>query len=232
MSKIVPGKCCDPVARRNAVTAQRIGQLPRTTLRTETQQALRARIVDGRLAAGSNVVERDLSQALGVSRTPLREALLGLEGEGLLRAEPQRGFFVAGFSVEEARELYPLIGTLEALAIERGRAQSISHLKEINRKFRTAKDAAAAVAHDREWHETLIHQCALPRSVAILEVLRTAAARYEYRFFAGRSAIRESARQHDRIARALQRKRFKSAASLLKRNWEQGLQWVERNFQK
>ena len=205
-------------------------RIPRTTLRTETQQALRARIVDGRMAAGSNVIERDLSQALGVSRTPLREALLGLEGEGLLRAEPQRGFFVAGLSVEEARELYPLIGALEALAIERGRPESAPRLAEINRKFRAARDAAAAVMHDRDWHETLIRQCTLPRSAAILEVLRTAAARYEYRYFSGRGAIRESARQHDDIARALQRRRFANAATLVKRNWEQGLQWVERNF--
>jgi DNA-binding GntR family transcriptional regulator len=204
--------------------------IPRTTLRVETQQALRARIVDGRLAAGSNVVERDLSQALGVSRTPLREALLGLEGEGLLRVEPQRGFFVAGLSVAEARELYTLIGALEALAIERGRPGSTPRLAEINRKFSAAKDAAAAVTHDRDWHETLIQQCNLPRSAAILEVLRTAAARYEYRFFSGRGAIPESARQHDDIVCALQRSRFANAATLVKRNWEQGLQWVERNF--
>ena len=133
--------------------------------------------------------------------------------------------------MEEARELYTLIGTLEALAITRGRPEITPRLTEINRKFRAATEAEAAVEHDREWHETLIRQCGLPRSAAILEVLRTAAARYEYRFFSGRGMIRESACQHDAIARAMQKKSFKSAAALVKRNWEQGLQWVERNFQ-
>ena len=70
-----------------------------TTLRAKTLEALRARLIDGRLSPGTNVVERDLSTALGVSRTPLREALLGLEGEGLLRAAPQRGFFVLDLSL-------------------------------------------------------------------------------------------------------------------------------------
>ena len=145
-------------------------------------------------------MERNLSQALGISRTPLREALLGLEAEGLLRAEPERGFFVAALSVEEAREIYPLIGALEALAIERGRPTVLDGADD--QRFRAAKDQAQAVERDREWHETLIGRCGTPRMAAILQGLRTAAGRYEYRFFSGRHVIAESARQHGEIAGA------------------------------
>lgn len=204
----------------------------RTTLRSETQAAVRARIVDGRLGPGSNVVERHLSETLGVSRTPLREALLGLEAEGLLRAEPQRGFFVAELNLEEARELYPLIATLEALAVERGRPAAVVGLEEANERFRASKDQAQAVERDREWHEALIGQCGVPRTAAILEGLRTAASRYEYRFFAGRRVIAESARQHGEIASAIRRGRHARAATLLRRNWEEGLKWVEKGFRR
>jgi DNA-binding GntR family transcriptional regulator len=202
----------------------------RTTLRAETLDAVRARILDGRLPPGANVIERDLSVSLGVSRTPLREALLGLQAEGLLRLEPQRGFFVTGLSVAEARELYPLIGSLEALAVTRGKPRNLDPLVAINADFRAARDQQHAVRTDRAWHEALIERCGAPRTAAILEPLRAAASRYEYRFFSGRTAILESARQHDAIGRALGRRRFAEAADLLQHNWEQGLQWVERSF--
>lgn len=204
--------------------------LRRTTLRTETQSAVRRRIVEGRLAAGSNVVERDLSRDLGVSRTPLREALLGLEAEGLLRSEPQRGFFVQELSAAEGRELYLLIGTLEAFALETGRPTNLDTLDEINGRFRTAAGPASAVRLDGEWHEALMAACRLPRTAATLGVLRTAAARYECRFFAGSQAVIKSARQHDQILQALRRKAYPRAATLLKQNWEQGWLWVERSL--
>lgn len=203
---------------------------PSPTLRARTQEALRARIIDGRLSPGTNVVERDLSTALGVSRTPLREALLGLEGEGLLRAEPQRGFFVLDLSLDVAREIYPLIATLEALAIVRGRPARVGSLEGINERFRAAADQAAAVRHDQEWHEELLRLCRVPRTAAILRVLRADAARYEYRFFSGPRTIRTSALQHDGIARALRRNMYALAAARVTGNWEQGLQWIERSF--
>ena len=202
----------------------------RTTLRAETLDALRARILDGRLPPGANVIERDLSVSLGVSRTPLREALLGLQAEGFLRLEPQRGFFVAPLGVTEARELYPLIGTLEALALKRGRPADLEPLAAINADFRGARDQTHAVRADRAWHEALIARCGAPRTAAILEPLRAAASRYEYRFFSGRAAILESARQHDAIVQALRRRRYAEAATFLNENWEQGLLWVERSF--
>jgi DNA-binding GntR family transcriptional regulator len=204
----------------------------RTTLRAETREALRARIIDGRLPPGANLGERDLSDALGVSRTPLREALLGLEAEGLLRLEAQRGFFVTDLTVAEAREIYPLIWTLEALAMQRRRPADADALAAINDRFRRTADPQQALAWDRAWHEELVRQCGASRTAAVLEPLRTAASRYEYRFFSGRTAVVESARQHDAIGTALKRRRDAEAARLIRQNWEQGLQWVERSFAK
>ncbi len=202
----------------------------RTTLRAETREALRARILDGRLPPGANLRERDLSEALGVSRTPLREALLGLAAEGLLRLEAQRGFFVTDLTVTEAREIYPLIWTLESLALERGAPADAAALAAINARFRRAQDPQQALAWDGAWHEELVRQTGAARTAAVLEPLRAAAARYEYRFFSGRNAIVESARQHDAVGLALKRKRHADAARLIQQNWEQGLRWVEHTF--
>ena len=206
------------------------GELTRTTLRGQALDRIRSLIVSGDLAPAANVIERDLSAALGVSRTPLREALLGLEAEGLLRTEPGRGFFVQNLSEHEAGELYPLIGTLEALAVEQGRPMVSTTLQKLASRFRCARSPARAVEADNAWHETLIECCDRPRTAAILKQLRTAAARYEYRFFATPAAIRTSADQHDAISAALRRKRYREAGALLYQNWEQGLERIRQHF--
>ena len=202
----------------------------RTSLRDAAKDRLRALIVVGDLPARANVIERDLSARIGVSRTPLREALLALEGEGLLVSQPGRGFFVADLSVDEARELYPIIGTLEAIAVRRGRPTDLSGLRELNVKFRRASNPALALAADRDWHEVLLARCGTPRTAALVTPLRIVAARYEYRYFAKDMAIRTSAEQHERVMQLLEQGRFAQAASLLQQNWDQGLRWVEQQF--
>ena len=207
-----------------------IEPLPRTSLRLQTQERVRSLILAGRLAPSTNVIERDLSARLGISRTPLREALLGLQTEGLLRAEPGRGFFVSDLSVEEARELYPLIWTLESMAVERGRPMELAALARIGTGFRKSDSPGMALAQDRAWHEELIRRCGCPRTASILESARASAARYEYGYFSDAAAIRASAAEHDAILRELRKGRFKKAAALLKHNWQQGLYWVEKNY--
>jgi DNA-binding GntR family transcriptional regulator len=202
----------------------------RTNLREAAKDRLRALIVCGDLPPRTNVVERDLSARIGVSRTPLREALLALEGEGLLISHAGRGFFVADLSLDEARELYPLIGTLEAMAVRRGRPSDVAGLRDLNVRFRRASSPALALAADRNWHEALLARCATPRSAALLTPLRIVAARYEYRYFSRPTAVRASAEQHDRVIRLLERRSFDQAASLLDENWDQGLKWVEKHF--
>jgi DNA-binding GntR family transcriptional regulator len=206
------------------------GPIRRTSLRDAAKDRVRALIVANDLVPRANVVERDLSARIGVSRTPLREALLALEGEGLLVSRPGRGFFVADLSVDEARELYPLIATLEGMAVRRGRPADLSGLRDLNGRFRRASNAALALGADRDWHEALIDRCGTPRTAALLSPLRIVAARYEYRYFSSAAAIRASADQHDRVIHLLQRGRVAQAASLVEENWGQGLQWVEKHF--
>src|SRR4051812_30166736 len=67
---------------------------------------LRNQIVDGRLPAGERINEVHLAQALGVSRTPLREALARLAHEGALRAVPRIGYFVRPLTLEELEQIY------------------------------------------------------------------------------------------------------------------------------
>ncbi|HRO59265.1 MAG TPA: GntR family transcriptional regulator [Burkholderiaceae bacterium] len=86
------------------------------SLRQRVTDKLRETILAGGFAPGQRLVERDLWQSLGISRTVLREALQHLQAEGLITMVPHKGPVVARLSADEARELYEVRGALEALA--------------------------------------------------------------------------------------------------------------------
>ncbi|MDP4796563.1 MAG: GntR family transcriptional regulator [Rhodospirillales bacterium] len=90
----------------------------RTTLHDELVTRLRDMIFAGELKGGDRVPEQRLCDMLGVSRTPLREALKVLGNEGLLDLLPNRGARVAVLSVDDIDEIFPVMGALEALSGE------------------------------------------------------------------------------------------------------------------
>ncbi|MBZ5763458.1 GntR family transcriptional regulator [Rhizobium sp. VS19-DR104.2] len=94
----------------------RIAALQPDTLRRQSEKAVRDNITSGRYVPGSRLIERELCEDLGVSRTSLREALRKLEAEKLVEIVPHKGPVVAIISLEEARELYALRGVLEGFA--------------------------------------------------------------------------------------------------------------------
>lgn len=83
------------------------------SLHDEVASQLRERIFSGELAPGSYLDEPALCAAMGISRTPLREALKVLTAEGLLRHEPRRGCFVAEVTERDLDEIFPVIALLE-----------------------------------------------------------------------------------------------------------------------
>ncbi len=86
------------------------------SLRQRVSDKLRDTILSGAFAPGQRLVERDLWQSLGISRTVLREALQHLQAEGLITIIPHKGPVVATISADDARALYEVRGVLEALA--------------------------------------------------------------------------------------------------------------------
>lgn len=92
--------------------------IARATLHNELAERIRTMIFSGELQGGDRVPEQRLCDIFGVSRTPLREALKVLGGEGLLTLEPNRGARVATLSEEDIDEIFPVMGALEALSGE------------------------------------------------------------------------------------------------------------------
>ena len=117
-------------------------------LRTQAHQQIRLRILDGTLAPGAPLSENQLSAALKLSRTPVREALARLEREGLIRTVAGRGAFVSEVTPHDIREIYEVREQLEGfatrVAAERMTASDIDALEAILRQTRAAMAAGAA----------------------------------------------------------------------------------------
>ncbi|MFW6078340.1 MAG: GntR family transcriptional regulator [Gemmatimonadota bacterium] len=175
----------------------------------QIRRILLKRILAGEIAPGANLNEVRLARELGASRTPLRLALVRLEQEGFLVAEPNRGFFVAALSAEEAEELYPILATLEGLALRQG-APSEADLRELGRmneelaRLDPGEFETAAQANLR-WHETLVRRCENVRLMGMIETLRQQVYRYEVSFFSpGRERLETSVELHRSILEALE----------------------------
>jgi DNA-binding GntR family transcriptional regulator len=84
----------------------------------EVASRLRDMIIEGELAPGTRVPEQKLCAQLGISRTPLREAFKALASEGLIELLPNRGAVVARLTIDDAEDIFQVLGALEGLAAE------------------------------------------------------------------------------------------------------------------
>lgn len=94
-------------------------QIKAVSLRERVVDQIRMSIIEGRLKPGDHIVEVALTQQLGVSRTPVREALILLEREGLVVSEPHKGSFVKVFSADDVEKIFSMRTALENFAAER-----------------------------------------------------------------------------------------------------------------
>src|SRR5262245_93883 len=92
-------------------------KIQRTSVRQEAYSKLRSWILDGTLPPGSQLRDKKLAEQLGVSRTPIREALLRLEDEGLVKTKPNSSTLVSSIDFHSAFHLYSIVWTLERLAL-------------------------------------------------------------------------------------------------------------------
>ena len=132
---------------------------PEKRLAEQVAGRLRQAIVTGQLSPKARLTERDLTSSLGVSRTPIREALRRLEHDGLIVGYPHRGYFVRSPSFEEARQAYEarkvLEGACAGLAASRADELDIAGMRQALRKGAealAAGDTVTVLVHNNEFH--------------------------------------------------------------------------------
>jgi DNA-binding GntR family transcriptional regulator len=200
----------------------------RPPLRDDARAQLLQRIVSGELEPGSRINESQISLELGLSRTPLREALMTLEREGFVRSEVNRGFIVAEPSSHEAREIYPILWTLEGLALrETGLLAGtiLPELERINQEFSAANlEPKQAIQLDTEFHSTLISRCPNRRLLELVRSYRQLLQRYEHIQLGDASLIPHSVAQHAIIIQSLRLNDLNTAVAALEQNWRFGFE--------
>jgi DNA-binding GntR family transcriptional regulator len=130
---------------------------------TVAAELIRAAIVEGRLEPGRRLKEEELARELGISRTPVREALLVLQTEGLLESTPNRGATVRMYEPAQIEEMYDLRGLLEGHVAHRaaGRIsdEEVARLHESNARFATLRaedDVVALIKENQFFHGTIL----------------------------------------------------------------------------
>ena len=209
--------------------------ITREPLREQVHRAIVGRILRDELAPGARISDSALAQELGVSRTPVREALLRLEGEGFLDVDVGRGFFVKPLSAGEVREVYPILWTLEVLALRSSPPpgpRTVGELDRINAELGlAAADPERRIELDLAWHRTLLEGCSNQQLLSLIASLKAVIRRYEYAFMQNAGLISVSTRAHDEIARAVENGDIDAAVPLLESNWrftmEELLPWLE-----
>ena len=127
--------------------------LQRAPLRERIYAVVRERIVRGELGPGAAVRDGEVAEALGASRTPVREALVRLSSEGMLESPVGRGFRVPALDAREVVETHPLLESLEPLALETSppatKARSPAPVRMMTRTSSRSSSATKALSSAR-----------------------------------------------------------------------------------
>ena len=207
----------------------------RALLREEVYAQIRTWIVEGLLPSDTRLRDLEIAEALGVSRTPVREAIRRLEDEGLVVAEASRWTRVAPIDTGTADRLYPIVWTLERLAIElagdRWDAERVAGLRGANEQLADALeagDARGASAADTAFHRRLVTAAENPELTVTLDDLKLRLRRIEIAYFGGTAAGERSVEEHARVVDALAAGDIARAQAEVERNWRESLARLQR----
>lgn len=203
----------------------RVGMIPRSLLRENAYRWIRDAIVDGTLAPGERLNDAELAEWLGVSRTPVREALTRLEESGLVQTKPGRYTMVSPLDAGAARSAQTVTAAMHELAVReavpRLSADELETMRAANARFAAAlraDDVDAAIAADDEFHGVTVLASANPALRTVLEQFTPVLRRLERLRFSSLDG-RSSVAMHDRIIALCEARDADGAATAAKDNW-------------
>ncbi|WP_274627356.1 GntR family transcriptional regulator [Arvimicrobium flavum] len=201
------------------------------TIAARISRTLADRIVSGAIEAGAKLRQDHIAAEFGASHVPVREAFRRLEAQGLVVSEPRRGVRVAGFSLDEVREVAEMRAALEVLALRNAAPHLtkaiLDRAEEINRAGDRAADVQSWEDANRAFHKIILTPCGMPRLLKAIDDLHTASARF---LFSGWRAEWDAPtdRDHRAVLAALRAGEIEMAASVLARH----VQWTGQKSQR
>ena len=211
-------------------------KIERPNLSDEVYNILSDRIISTKLQAGARLIEDELAQDLGISRTPIREALNRLAQDGLIELIPRKGAQVSQLKESDVEEIYDVRKVLEGLATEKAASliekKDIVQVEELIEKYESSpeKKLEYFLKADIKLHNLIISCCGNRRLIKILrslhnfvESFRVLDAQYDRR-------LKQANREHKAIIRALLKKDAATARSLIEQHIENAKKHILSDF--
>lgn len=184
-------------------------------------------IIDGTLEPGEQIYDSEISKALGISRTPIREALQLLEVQGFIEMQPGKETRVTEIKKEDVLKIYPPLASLHALAAEEAAkivtAEQIETLKEMADEYGQLIDRQEqfkAIESDEQFHNYIVELAGNPYITDFSSILQLHIRRFKYVFLKRDFVIvKESLKEHRALIQAFEEHQAEKAASLMRQNW-------------
>jgi DNA-binding GntR family transcriptional regulator len=184
---------------------------------------IREMIRRGALVVGQKIVEKKLCEELGISRTPLREALRSLSSEGLIHLVPNKGAFVSQPSPEEIRDLFEVMTTLEGtcarIAAERMEPESLAQLEALHQELEqhaAAGDRESYISANHRYHTFVQERTGNQVLNELINGLRQKILLYRYRQLYVQDRLAKSIQEHRSLLEAFRRGDPQQAEQLMK----------------
>lgn len=159
-------------------------------LREMVYEELKMQILTGGIVPGTRMMEVELAEEMGVSRTPIREAIRKLEKEGLVTIEPRRGAYASRISTDDMVEILEVRQDLEGLAAylaaSRMSEENLSELRQVAEGYNKAVkdgDMTSMISHDTRFHRLIVDSCNNKILVHMVEQLQEMVLRFRYIYY-------------------------------------------------
>ena len=196
-------------------------------LSQKVYRVLKTEIVKGSLKPGTKLLEGKIATQMGISRTPIREALRELVAEGFVKMNPNQGIVVSNASIEDVQEVLQIRGVLEGLAarlvVPIINGEEIKELEKYLKQMEyciSKGDALAFSEVDAEFHELILNICGNNRLIQFRKNLSDQAHRYRIRSLNIPGRLKYSLKEHRDIIEALKRKDSEQADRLSQKHVE------------
>lgn len=210
--------------------------LERTTVGNRIAAELKRTIQTGDLPPGTRLLQTEIGRRFGVSNTPVREALALLQAEGIIKMHPHRGAIVHGASLEEMRENYRILETLETMAVAEAipllSKPDLEKLQSLINVMRITRSDLRWVELNDAFHLTLDRASGMNQLCDIIEKIRVSCKVYFRMYVASRPPESRSDDEHQAILDACKAKDIRNAKKLTKRHVRDAMRELEQLLRK
>lgn len=190
-------------------------------LSQKVYRILKERVIKGNLTPGEKILEVNIANQLGVSRTPVREALQKLAADGFVKVNPNLGMMVVGFSLEDTQEVLQIRRVLEglvaSLAAKKINHEEIKKLEKIIEQMRISSmknDIPAYTEYNGKFHNFILNICGNKNLIKICSNLSGRDHRFKIRALTISGRLKYSLEEHKNILEALKKGDSKKAERL------------------